>query len=156
MFRLTTILCLALCVMVMVQSASVQNTKKRDLESLLGLDSEESSLDETVLGEEQHRTNFGNLGTVISVIKTQFKEIITEIGLQSLQTVLYIFQQLKVKLLTKLGFYTLADIVNAVLDGVTSFLVDSPPELYASHVVTTTKPPKPYFNSYWPLYRQNE
>lgn len=147
-----TVLCIILCIM--VQNASTQPTKSRDY-GLLDLDSEDSFEDQTILDADQQRTNLGKLSSVMILIKNQFKEIIQELGLQGLQYLVYIFQHLKVKLLTKLGFYTLSDIFQAISDRITSFVTDYPTEMlyFPQHVKTTSEHAPVFHDSYWPLFR---
>lgn len=154
MFRVATATLLCITLYIMIQSTASQPTKSRDF-GLLGLDSEDSFEDETILDADQPTTNLGKLSSVTVLIKNQFKEIIQEIGLQVLQYLTYIFHQLKVKLLTKLGFYTLSDIFHAIFDRVTTFVADSPSEmLYFSEQLKTTSEPPVFLNSYWPLFRE--
>lgn len=157
MFRATTATLLCVTLSIVVQTALAQPTKSRDL-GLLGVDSEDSFEDEIILDGEQQRTNLGKLSSVTLLIKNQFKEIIQDIGLQVLQYVLYVFQQLKVKLLTKFGLYTLSDILQAIFDGVTNFVADSPSDTfyYPERVKTTSEPTTAFLNSYWPLLRSNQ
>lgn len=149
-----TLLFVTLCIMLQSTLAHPTKSEKRDF---FDLDSEDSYEDETILDAEQQRTNLGKLSSVVVIIKNQFKEIIQEMGLQIIQYLLYIFQQFKVKLLTKLGLYTLSDIFQAIFDRVTDFMTDSPSEIlyFPDQVQTTSEPVTAFLNSYWPLLRRD-
>lgn len=80
--------------------------------------------------DNYHTKQFGELRTVLGTIKMQFREIIEELLLQVLNYIKEIMKQLKAKLLKKLGFYSLSDVLRVALDGLADFIYEPVPEYY--------------------------
>ncbi|KPI94140.1 hypothetical protein RR46_06591 [Papilio xuthus] len=60
----------------------------------------------------------------VSMIKSQVRDIISELALQVFEYVRNIAQNFKVRLLRKLGKYTLSDVFHLMFDGVVDFVKD--------------------------------
>lgn len=73
---------------------------------------------------------FGELRTVLSTIKLQFREIIEDLLSQLVNYIKDILKQLKLKLLKKLNLFSVSDVIRPVIDGLTDFVVEPVPEYY--------------------------
>lgn len=60
----------------------------------------------------------------VSMIKSQVRDIVSELALQVFEYVRNIAQNFKVRLLKKLGKYTLSDVFHLTFDGVVDFVKD--------------------------------
>lgn len=86
---------------------------------------------------EDYRTKpLGELRTVLSTIKEQFREIIEDLMAQVLSYFIEILAQIKVRLLKKLARYSLSDVLEVIFDGFTDFIIEPVPDYYE----TTRKP----------------
>ncbi|XP_028178696.1 uncharacterized protein LOC114366107 [Ostrinia furnacalis] len=94
--------------------------------SYLALDDDE----EMPIIEDYRTKNYGELRTVLSTIKEQFREIIEDLLVQVVNYFEDILRQIKLKLLKKLSLYKMSDVVRVVFDGVTDFMLEPVPDYY--------------------------
>lgn len=107
--------CVALLLMACLASECVSATRlKRD-----GFDLEEDSSQETKVGD------LGDLGSLIVIVKEQFRSIIEESVKQIVDYVKAALQNFKIKMLKKLGRWTFSDLFHTVFDGVTDFVIEA-------------------------------
>ncbi|KAL4716070.1 hypothetical protein ACJJTC_013847 [Scirpophaga incertulas] len=122
MYRAITLVVAVVCLN-FTAKASPQPISRDFLTSLLSVDANEDGAMST---EYQP---FGDLGVVISAIKNQFREILREVLYQMVDYFVSVLRHLKLKLIRKLGTYTLADILNFTCDFVTDMLLTPVPQV---------------------------
>ncbi|XP_075975651.1 uncharacterized protein LOC142976247 [Anticarsia gemmatalis] len=75
------------------------------------------------------------IGSIISMIKYQFREIIEDIITEAWSFIRSFITQMRDKLLNKLQKYTFSDVLRVVFNSLTDSLFDYEPELYVDAIV---------------------
>lgn len=125
MLRAIVLISMLLCITFHAASAG----PSRDISLDLGFESDEDTFPEehSMVENDSRIDSLGEVGSILFAVRNQFKGILEEIGLQLFSYLAKILQHFKVKLLRKLGMYTLSDVFHTVFDGVTDFVVESSP-----------------------------
>ncbi|CAG9787715.1 unnamed protein product [Diatraea saccharalis] len=108
---------LLVLVFVSVQSSPTPSTKDI-ISSLISFDRNED------MPTIEYERTFSDLPNVLYTIKLQFKEILEELFTQVFTYILSVMKQLKLKLLRNLGFITLADIAEGVMNLISNLIVE--------------------------------
>lgn len=129
MIRATVLIAMLFCI---TFQAATAGPTSRDVSLDLGFESEEDQFPEghSMVESASRIDGLGEVGSILFAVRNQFKGIIEEIGLQLFSYLAKVLQHFKVKLLRKLGMYTLSDVFHTVFDGVTDFVVESGPYSY--------------------------
>lgn len=97
---------------------------------------------ETQQSESDSETNISmdltSIFPVVKMIKGQIKEIVMDLVSQVFQYIRSIAQDIKVRLLKRLGKYTLSDVFHLVFDGVIEFVNDETSESTTKEATTET------------------
>lgn len=72
--------------------------------------------------------SFGNIGSIITFLKSQFRDIVIDLGIEVVKFLRSILHEYKVRLFKRLAHYTLSDVFHFVFDGVFEFVGDSDSE----------------------------
>ncbi|CAH0720077.1 unnamed protein product, partial [Brenthis ino] len=72
--------------------------------------------------------SFGNISSIITFLKSQFRDIVIDLGIEMVKFIRSILHEFKVRLFKRLGKYTLSDVFHFVFDGVFEFVGESDSE----------------------------